>query len=106
MGNGHYEIEEVLVTTTAIDASTEFTFEITSMDDNAQNNEAGLLTSAVESTNNVRFTLNLDAYPRGCMGGAGRHGQHSRTEGPTLLATRVQNSCTPGHCPWLLHLRD
>ena len=66
MGNlDTYATEEVLVTTTTIDASTEFTFEITSMDDNAENNAvaSGLVNTSVESTNNVRFTLNLDAYP-------------------------------------------
>ena len=66
MGNlDTYATEEVLVTTTTIDASTEFTFEITSMDDNAENNSvaSGLVNTSVESTNNVRFTLNLDAYP-------------------------------------------
>ena len=66
MGNlDTYATEEVLVTTTTIDASTEFTFEITSSDDNAENNAvaSGLVNTSVESTNNVRFTLNLDAYP-------------------------------------------
>ena len=66
MGNlGTYATEEVLVTTTTIDASTEFTFEITSSDDNVENNAvaSGLVNTSVVSTNNVRFTLNLDAYP-------------------------------------------
>ena len=66
MGNlDTYATEEVLVTSTTIDTSTEFTFDITPMDDNAENNAvaSGMVNTSVESTNNVRFTLNLDAYP-------------------------------------------
>ncbi len=60
-----YATEEVLVTTTPINASTEFTLEISSSDDNNGNNSvsSGLVLNPVESTNNVRFTINLDAYP-------------------------------------------
>ena len=60
-----YAIEDVVVTTTALDGSTDFDFTITSSDDNADNNSAtsGMVNVSEQTTNNIRFTLLTDAYP-------------------------------------------
>ena len=60
-----YAIEDVVVTTTALDGSTDFDFTITSSDDNAANNSAasGMVNVSEQTTNNIRFTLLTDAYP-------------------------------------------
>ena len=60
-----YECEQVLVAIDTIYQDSEFTLEITSPDDNSGNNVIPSISinRSVESTNLVRFSLNLDAYP-------------------------------------------
>ena len=60
-----YECEQVLVTMAPVYETSEFTFEITSTDDNLENNAIPSITieRSTESSNMVRFTLNLDSYP-------------------------------------------
>ena len=60
-----YEVEEVTIDNVAISADTDFDIEITSPDDNASNNSVtASVVTPPESTNNVRFSLLLDAYPQ------------------------------------------
>ena len=59
-----YEVEEVEVTSASLTSSTSINIEVTSGDDNVNNNSVSAeVIAAVESTNNVRFTLLCDAYP-------------------------------------------
>ena len=61
---GTYDFEDVVVTTTSVTTDTNFSIEVTSSDQNDDNNMvAAEVTVALESTNNVRLNLLTDAYP-------------------------------------------
>ena len=60
-----YETENVTVTTAVISEDTNFDIQITSTDDNVNNNTvSATVYKPMESTNNVRFSLLLDSYPQ------------------------------------------
>jgi thiol-disulfide isomerase/thioredoxin len=60
-----YAIEDVVVTTTTLDGSTDFDFTITSSDDNADNNSAasGMVNASAQTTTNVRVSITTDNWP-------------------------------------------
>jgi thiol-disulfide isomerase/thioredoxin len=59
-----YAIEDVVVTTTTLDGSTDFDFTITSSDDNADNNSAsGMVNTAAEATSYVQVRITTDNWP-------------------------------------------
>ena len=96
-----YELEEVEVTSASLTSSTSITIEVTSGDDNVNNNSVSAeVIAAVESTNNVRFTLLCDAYPGEIAWAVfDDMGNVSSSHQPTVLLTLVLSMCTTGHCP-------